>query len=89
MDTFIVFHAKDIAVLGPAIAGLQNFLRPVPSRVVLVSAPLPPSLKVLFTRPGIEFVDESEVIPDLSRSAMPVIRDRAVLTAPDGIFSNS
>jgi hypothetical protein len=64
MNCYIPFHAKDAGVLPLTVETAREFIRPTITRVVVVSA-YPPKLA------GVEWLDESAVIPDLPRRAMP------------------
>jgi hypothetical protein len=77
MDVFVPFHAKDLGVLPLCLRGIRDYLRPAPARIFIVGRERPTFLDPLFRDSGVEFLNESSVIPGLALADMPRISGAA------------
>ena len=60
-------------MLPISIEAIRKFVSPAPTRIVILSAPPRPAHRSLIDRLGIEWLDESGIIPGLPLAAMPSI----------------
>jgi hypothetical protein len=72
---FIPFHVKDSRYLPYCIRSIRRHVRPQVSRIVVMSAPLPPASQRLLERLEVSWLPETQVWQDAGLDRWPSIRD--------------